>query len=292
MKKLSILFCLLTIFGASLSDAQILYKIDGNGLKESSYVFGSHHLAPIAIVEESGAMNYFDHTSRVVGEIDLTIDPLMLSLKLRPFMMAPADSTLSKLISAEDMELLDEQFQKWSPVPGMKLQMLEPLKPIAVTSMIAAGISTEAMPGFDSEEQLDTYFFKKGKERGMEIIGLETPEYQGEVLFESTPLTIQAEALVEMLRNPEQSVEAAAKLSKAYVDRDLDAMFELSKQDDEHPEFMEKMLNKRNAEWMEKLPEIINEAPSFIVVGALHLAGEKGILEYFRSLGYTVTPLY
>lgn len=292
MKKRVLIGLAICIGGSIAMNAQILYKIEGNGAKTPSYVFGSHHLSPISVVEESGVMEYFNQTDQVVGEIDLTIDPMTLSMKLQPHMMAPADSTLSVLLAGEDMEALNSQFQKWAPMPGMQLQMLEPLKPIAVATMTAARMSLEVMPGFDPNQQLDTYFFKTGQEQGKKITALETPEFQGTVLFDMTPLTVQAEALVEMLKNPEEAVDAAKKLSKAYQDRDLDAMLQVSKESDEHPEFMELILYKRNEDWMTKLPLIIEETPSFIVVGALHLAGPKGIIEGLKSQGFKVTPIY
>lgn len=277
---------------AVTAQAQILYKVEGNGSKSPSYVFGSHHLSPISIVEEAGVMEYFNQTDQVVGEIDLTMDPMAISLALQPYMMAPADSTLSVLLKGEDMDSLNAQFVKWAPMPGMQLQMLEPLKPMAVTTMLAAGMTQEVMPGFDPTQQLDTYFFQTGANDGKKIVGLETPEYQGEVLFNMTPLTVQAEALIEMLKNPEESVEAAKKLSEAYQNRDLEAMLAVSKEDEEHPEFMENILYKRNRDWMEKLPVIIEETPSFIVVGALHLAGPEGIIQGLKDKGFTVTPIY
>lgn len=288
--KVKILVAFLVL--AVTAQAQILYKVEGNGSKSPSYVFGSHHLSPISIVEEAGVMEYFNQTDQVVGEIDLTMDPMAISLALQPYMMAPADSTLSVLLKGEDMDSLNAQFVKWAPMPGMQLQMLEPLKPMAVTTMLAAGMTQEVMPGFDPTQQLDTYFFQTGANDGKKIVGLETPEYQGEVLFNMTPLTVQAEALIEMLKNPEESVEAAKKLSEAYQNRDLEAMLAVSKEDEEHPEFMENILYKRNRDWMEKLPVIIEETPSFIVVGALHLAGPEGIIQGLKDKGFTVTPIY
>lgn len=289
MKK----FCLVIALVASLcGNAQILYKIDGKDLPAPSYIFGSHHLSPISIVEESGVMDYFNQTQQVVGELDLTVDPMVISLALQPHMMAPADSTLSVLLAGEDMEALNAQFVKWAPMQGMQLQMLEPMKPMVVTTMMAVGMNAEVMPGFDPTQQLDSFFFQQGSKENKKIIGLETPEYQGTVLFDMTPLTVQAEALVDMLKNPDESVEMAKKLSQAYSARDLNAMIELSKEGEEHPEFMENILYKRNAEWLQKLPEIIESSPSFIVVGALHLAGPKGILEGLKNEGYTVTPIY
>lgn len=94
-----------------------------------------------------------------------------------------------------------------------------------------------------------------------------------------------------MLKDPEKSIQATKELTAAYEAQDLDKMSELSSKDNEHPEFMEALVDKRNAEWLQKLPSIMNDAPSFIAVGALHLAGDKGIIEGLRKAGYTVTPV-
>lgn len=291
MKKLIVLFSLI-LCASPIINAQILYKVEGKNNSKPSYVFGSHHLSPISVVEESGVMEYFNQTDQVVGEIDLTIDPMALSMALQPYMMAPSDSTLSVLLKGENLDSLNVQFVKWAPMPGMQLQMLEPLKPMAVSTMLAAGMSKEVMPGFDPTQQLDTYFFQMGVNDGKKIKALETPEYQGEVLFNMTPLTVQADALIQMLKNPEQSMNAAKKISDAYQQRDLNAMLEVSEEEDENPVFMENVLYKRNKDWMEKLPSIIDEDSSFIVVGALHLAGPQGIIQGLQDLGYVVTPIY
>lgn len=290
MKKVILGISLL--MAATSMDAQILYKVESVNGTKPSYVFGSHHLSPISIVEESGVMEYFNNTDQVVGEIDLTIDPMVLSMALQPYMMAPSDSTLSVLLKGENLDSLNVQFGKWAPMAGMQLQMLEPLKPMAISTMLAAAMSQEVMPGFDPNQQLDSYFFQTGVKDGKKILALETPEYQGEVLFNTTPLSYQAEALIDMLKNPDESIAAARKLSVAYQNRDLDAMLEISKADDQHPEFMEYILYKRNNNWMEKLPSIIEDSSSFIVVGALHLAGPEGIIQGLRDKGFIITPLY
>lgn len=291
MKKIITLIALI-VGGLTSLQAQIFYKIESKGKTAPSYIFGSHHLAPISVVEASGAMKYLDKVSQVVGEIDMGMDQIAMAMALLPYMTAPADSTLSVLLAGEDMEALNAQFQKWAPMPGMTLQMLDGLKPMAVSTMIAAGMSAESMPGFDPSQQLDAVFLMTGSEKGKKIIGLETPEYQGEILFNMTPLSIQAEALVDLLKNPQKAVDDARKLSAAYLERNMDTLLEVTAEEDEHPEFMEAVLYRRNAEWLQKLPSIIEEAPTFIVVGALHLAGERGLLEGLRARGFKVTPIY
>jgi uncharacterized protein YbaP (TraB family) len=40
---------------------------------------------------------------------------------------------------------------------------------------------------------------------------------------------------------------------------------------------------------MKQLPELLQQQSSFIAVGALHLAGEDGLVAQLRKAGYSVT---
>lgn len=273
------------------ASAQVLYKVEGNGLESPSYVFGTHHLAPISVIDQFGAKAPYERVSQVVGEIDMTQDQMVLMQAMQPHMMAPADSTLSKVIAPEDFTVISEEFKKWAPMQGMELSMLDMMKPMAVTTMIAATMAQQAMPGFNPAEQLDSWFQLQGKNEGKKIIPLETVEQQATVLFDSTPISYQAEALVELLKDPSKALENTKALTEAYNNQDLDKMLKLSEDEDEHPEFMIALLDKRNADWLTKLPAIFKEGPTFVAVGALHLAGDKGIVEGLRKLGYNVSPV-
>lgn len=273
------------------ASAQILYKVEGNGLASPSYVFGTHHLAPISVIEKFGVTDPYKSASQIVGEIDMTQNQMALAQAMQPHMMAPADSTLTKVIAKEDFTVISEEFKKWAPMQGMELSMLDMMKPMAVNTMIAATMAQQAMPGFNPAEQLDSWFQIQGKNEGKKIIPLETVEQQATLLFDTTPISYQAEALVELLKNPSKALENTKALTDAYNNQDLDKMLKLSEDEDEHPEFMTALLDKRNAVWLSKLPDIFKEAPTFVAVGALHLAGDKGIIEGLRKLGYKVTPV-
>lgn len=291
MMKLKSIIASLLLLAAVPASAQILYKVEGNGLTAPSYIFGTHHLAPLSVIEKTGADKCFKEASQVVGEIDMTQDQMKLGMAMQPHMIAPSDSTLSKVISPEDFTIISEEFKKWAPMPGMELSMLEGMKPMVASTMVAVGMAAQAMPGYNPQEQLDTYFQIQGKNEGKTITPLETVEYQASVLYDTTPIAFQAEALVEMLKDPSKAIQSSKDLTAAYDAEDLSKMLQLSEEDDEHPEFMVALLDKRNAEWLEKLPEIMKAAPSFIAVGALHLAGDKGIDEGLKKLGYNVTPV-
>ena len=157
--------------------------------------------------------------------------------------------------------------------------------------MAVVGMCVESMPGFDPQAQLDSWFQTTGKAAGKTIIPLETAEQQAVLLYDFTPISVQAEALVDLLKEPEKAMEQTKTLSDAYVRQDLKAMYELSMEDESHPEFMEAMLDKRNTDWLSKLPAIFEQGSTFVAVGALHLAGDKGVIEGLKKAGYTVTPI-
>lgn len=291
MKGFKFTVASLLLFMALPASAQLLYKVEGKNLKEPSYVFGTHHLAPVTVVEKVGALAPFEAASQVVGEIDMTQDQMALAMSMQPHMIAPTDSTLSKVISAEDFTIINEEFKKWAPAPGLELGMLDSMKPMVITSMVAVGMSAQAMPDYDPSQQLDSWFQENGKSKGKTIIPLETAEEQATILFDNTPISYQAEALVEMLKNPQEAIDNSVKLTELYNLQDVDGMLNLSYQEDAHPEFMTALLDNRNANWLKLLPAIFEKGSSFVAVGALHLPGEKGIIEGLRKQGYTVSPI-
>ncbi len=291
-KKFALVALVAFFFGVSAS-SQIFYKIEGKDLKAPSYIFGTHHLAPLSIIDSiPGCRDAYNSSKQVVGEIDMTIEQMQLAMKMQPYMMAPQDSTLSKVISAKDFERINEEFKKWAPMPGMDLKMLDMMKPMVVTSMVSVQMVRDKLPGFNPTEQLDTYFQLQGKQTGKNIVGLETPEYQAGILYGTEPISKQAKDLIELLDNPEEGIVNSEKLNKAYLAQDLEALLELAKSEDkESTPFMEILINKRNADWLTKLPAMMAETPAFIAVGALHLPGKNGVLEGLRKAGYKVTPI-
>lgn len=270
--------------------AQIFYKVEGNGLTEPSYLLGTHHLAPLSAVVDSipSVMEAFAGVQQVVGEIDMDQDQMSMAMKMQPFMTAPADSTLSQLLDPKTFQRVSAEFQNYAPMPGMKLEMFDAVKPMVVNAMVAVTMSQRAMPGFDPSQQLDSHFQALARKEGKQVVALETPEQQAELLYCSTPLAVQAEALVEMLDNPETQVENAKALTGAYLAHDLTRLLALARESEDSPEFFDLLLDRRNEQWLTQLPSIFAQAPTMVVVGAGHLAGPKGLVESLRRMGYVV----
>lgn len=288
MKKLAFtIFILLCVVISA--QAQILYKVSGNGLEKPSYLFGTHHLAPLSVfTENADAQEAFASAGQIVGEIDIEGNPLQVSAKMTPYMLAPIDSTLSKVIPSEQYAEADSLLQEILKTPEITLKTFEIFKPAVLTQQITVTIIIQNMPGYKAEEQLDYYFQLLGIEEGKKILAFETVEQQAEILFRSQSIQSQAEELLGILANPQDLVLEAQKLNNAYLAQDIDAMFQMAIAEDIDPDFFEKLTTQRNNNWIQQLPEIMKADSTFVAVGCLHLAGETGLVQQLRNLGYTV----
>lgn len=289
--KTGIVVAVALLSSAFCTQAQILYKITGNGLKEPSYIFGTHHLAPISVIDSVDARRAWSECRQVVGELDMTQDQMAMAAQMQSHMLAPPDSSLSKVLGPEKMAKYAPLFRQYAPMPGLELQMLDAMKPVVVTTMVSLGIVRESMPDFNPGQQLDAYFQTEGKKTGKRIIPLETAAQQAAYLYDSTYIADQAAALCSTLDDIGKAREQANRLNANYMKRDLQALLQFTKDEDSNPRMFETLLYNRNDNWMRLLPGIMQEAPAFIAVGALHLPGERGLLEQLRGMGYTVIPV-
>lgn len=84
-----------------------------------------------------------------------------------------------------------------------------------------------------------------------------------------------------------------AEVMKAWQDGDQATLINLLKEEMAPPKLQawleQTLLAERNRNWVKQWPGLPNE--SFIVVGALHLYGEQGLLALLEQQGWRITPL-
>jgi uncharacterized protein len=81
------------------------------------------------------------------------------------------------------------------------------------------------------------------------------------------------------------------KLEKCYTSQDLDCLVELMNSSGYSDIESNLLLRDRNLRWLPKLKENMKSESCFIAVGALHLAGESGLITLLEKEGYTVRPV-
>jgi uncharacterized protein YbaP (TraB family) len=56
--------------------------------------------------------------------------------------------------------------------------------------------------------------------------------------------------------------------------------------------FLRRLIDDRNVQMVERMLPRLQRGSTFIAIGALHLPGEKGILQLLAEKGYTVSVVY
>ena len=291
MKK--IILSLATLIIALSGNAQILYKVSGNGAKGNSYVMGTHHLAPISILDSLESFNSaINSVDAVYGEIDQSeMNSPQTQQKMMMAAMAPTDSTLSKVFTKEQFDSIDNVIKKYSGGQAT-LNMLEPMKPMLVGQQLTILMNLQVIPNFNPMQQLDTHVKAIGAQAGKEVNGFETVEFQINVLF-GDPISEQAEDLLESIHKEDMMKSFSFDLYNAYITQDIEKVRQLMIDPDLglEPEDEAKMLTNRNVNWVNQLKTILPQKSVFVCVGAGHLPGENGVLNLLRQAGYTITPV-
>ncbi len=289
MKKRLIFILATSVILTFQSNAQLLWKISGNGLEKPSYLFGTHHVAPIHICDSIAGFNEaFNSCKQLYGELELD-DIQAVSKEIAKYTLLPQDSLLDKLYTPEEYKLIDEVVKKNMGVSADQLKML---KPVTISTQLSVIISMQAFNDFNPTLPLDAFLQKKAKEQGMSVKGFETSLFQAQILF-GEPLPQQASALLKTIKHFDKMKLFIIEMCDVYMKQDLDSIFKLM-QDPElsfTPEEMNRLVNNRNHNWSQQLKDILPQQPTFIVVGGGHLPGSNGLIELLRKQGFTVTPV-
>lgn len=289
---LPVLVALLISHSASVANAQatvenaLFWKIQRSDLPAPSYLFGTFHLMGAHYVDSlDGVLEGFEKCTVVVGEIllDSSITmKLMVAARLE-------GTTLDRLLSPEDYHAVDTWFKELS---GMDLARFNAMNPVTIQNLMMAMLQQKYYPSpGNGDEPMDLYFQHLGRLRGKELLGLENLDVQINALFKQFPIERQAEMLADFVRNRERALNELRQMNASYRKGDLQQLERLLAEQNYTKSESTILLDERNKQWMKTLPTLLREHPTFVAVGALHLAGEKGLVSLLRKAGYTVTSL-
>lgn len=260
----------------------LLWEISGNGLPQKSYLFGTIHLIEEKDFELSDvAKDRFSRTQELYLELDMD-DP---SILMQGFMGIMMDNgvTLKDLVNEDEYLTLERYFED---SVGMNLAMFETIKPILLSSFMEEQLATGKMISYES------VFIEMAKEREMEVLGLETVEYQMS-MFDSIPYEQQANMLLESINDKSDSSKDQFKeMIDLYLTQDIDALSKsITEEASELSNFETLLIINRNKNWIPIIAERSKKLPTFFAVGAGHLGGKEGVVNLLRDAGFTMTPL-
>ena len=284
---------ILTILSLSLlcltSNAQLVWKISGNGIKKPSYILGTHHGCLFTYCDSiPGLMKAFDKVDNIIGEINMIefseMSPERMQ-KMQAMMMMPADTSLPSLFSTEEAAKVNEWLGKKM---GASLEMLSVMKPMTIMVTVQNKEMMEVIPEIATMTTIDKHMQTLGQRKGKTIGELETADYQMELLYGNS-LEEQADALLEMIDHGD-SKGLLQQLTNAYKSQNLDTLWKVFQEQMTGYEY-DAIVKVRNLNWEKQMKELLPKQSTLFVVGAGHLPGESGMINLLREAGYKIKPV-
>lgn len=262
-------------------DKGILWKISSAGGK-NSYLFGTIHVDDPDVIRLNRKLIRAIQRSKTMS-LELIPDP-QLQQKAMLAMLYTDGRSLKSVVGPS----LYQRSIKAMDARGMPEQLVSLMKPWAVSTMLS-------LPKPKSGEFLDKKLYKLAKIRGLKTYALESFAEQMTV-FNSLTRKEQIKMLKHTLNDLKNIPAQFEQLKKAWLNSDLALLESLSMQQldssSSSSRFKESILDNRNITMLERMQPRLDEGRAFIAVGALHLAGKKGLLHLLAEKGYSVEAVY
>jgi len=257
----------------------------------SSYLLGSIHLLKKEVYPLNPVIeNSFDKCGALVLEANLSGDNLAkASFAALQKGMYQGEDTLEKNVSAKTYRLAAEKLK----AIGLTIDTFKKFKPWML-AMTVQSFQLIKM-GFQAEYGIDFYFSKKAEEVKKEILELEGFEFQVNLL-NSFSVKEQEDFLFSSLVESDKLEKEIDKIVNAWLfgnAKQLEEVFLDSVK--KYPELEgvnKRFLDDRNVKMVEKIVQFIKEGKKcFVIVGAAHMVGKKGVVQLLKDMGYNVEQL-
>jgi len=272
---------------ASAEQKTFLWKV--RSVTTTVYLLGSVHFMKKEIyplnrkIEEA-----FEKSDLLVVEANVNDVSKIDVGKLIETAFYTGDDTLEKHVSSETYELVKKEFEGL----GFPIWIVSKQKP---WFLALSCTSLELMrQGFDPTYGLDMHFLNEasGKKK---IKELESMDYQINLLsgFSDSEQEAFLRYTLKEVNSVDKEVDEVVKAWKNGDEKGMEAVARGAFQDNGTlASVYEKLIYERNRNMASKIEEYLQTGQTyFVVVGAAHLVGDKGILELLRMRGYTVTQL-
>jgi uncharacterized protein YbaP (TraB family) len=242
------------------------------------YLLGSVHVANKEMYPLPKAIeDAFAACDKLVVEVnEESVDQVKLMQTMMGTGMYKAGDSITKHLSEKCNKALKE-FDEKNSLP-MGYTMMKPWL-LAVTITV-----TEVQKlGFDPSLGIDKHFMTAAKEKKKEILELESVDFQLGVLSGFSD-ELQEKFLLSTFLEIGTIKAEFEKMIKAWKSGDVDNMekllFKPLKEDPELKPVYDKLFFDRNAGMTDKIEGYIaSKKPHFVVMGAGHLVGDKGIVK-------------
>ena len=250
---------------------------------KTAYLGGSVHSLPRSDYPLPAAyLRAFDASSRIAFEVDArALQESTKSLvqngkyrrgdSLKSHVDARTYAYMSRLFGL--MNVAEESFSQY--------------RPWFIVLMLQSASLRRSSP----KAGVDEIFMKRAAKRSMPVVGLESVQEHARVYSGLTDR--ESEILLLSTFIPSETRRGDDDVMKAWHRGDAETLARIMEQESkEFPAFNERLLGARNRAWIPRIDDFLASGHTyFVVVGAGHFGGSKGLLALLRAKGYQIEQL-
>ncbi len=265
----------------------LLWKISGNGLKKTSYLYGTMHVSSKAAYHLS---DQFYESIKEVEVVGLESDPSKWIEEMDKYNMLDYFNDRNNGLGYTFGNFYADAFKLRVPDNKLYEGMLA-FDPEIINSLLFRNSQSKA--NFEENTYIDLFIYQAGAKWDKKIVSLED--------FKTSVIMGKLAAMPDVDEKEKENYDESynkygdyksfESLEDAYRNGDLDAIDSLNKagyQTENHKKFL---IEDRNIIFVHNMDSIMQKQSLFTGVGAAHLPGENGVIELLRKKGYTVEPI-
>lgn len=287
MKRFFVLLLILSVLSPNLNAQNgkpwpntLLWKISGNGLTKSSFLYGTMHLQDKRLFYFTDSLyHYLEQADGYSMEIDL-----------REMM----DSVMQKLLDDREEEIFDtkrfdrkEEKKKILDSLLQNVKLYNDKKSKKQLQRFRQEKMDKALKNKEMPTIMDAYLYTIARKKGKWVGGIEDVQDQLSILDE-----FGADVTDDELMAPDaEMVSSLEKMIEIYLTSDLNKIEQyILKQLSDGSE--DRIFIQRNIKMARRMDSLANIRSMFFAVGAAHLPGDTGVITLLRKKGYRVEPVF
>lgn len=269
--------------------AQVLYQISGNGCAAKSYIFATNILTDISFLDTiPNIFKCYGASDKVVTEFAMQDYEAIAAL--RQAALLPDSVRLMNFYTDDEYRRIDEALLL---ATGLGLEKLGRMKPQYLTEMFRMEM-LKKWAGYNEERSSAHFFEAVAVQQGKAVFGLDDVGETMFMTFDREPFHWQCKELINIVDYPELEVRQEKAIRNLYKQgRLLDISYQVSSPDNKssisYSDYQIYM--RRNRTWVKRLRPFLAEGKAFIVLNAVYLGGEEGLLSVLKAAGYKVKPV-
>ena len=270
----------------------VMWRITRDGLKPS-FLLGTMHSADPRVTQIPAAADAaFASADTVLIENTEVLDKATMTealVRYKEMTLLLDGSTLDQKIANDSVPLLQASVE----ARNMPWEIARHMQPWMVAAAIAIPVCEVAAKS-GGAEVLDSIIGKRALADGKTLIGLETIEEQFKAVS-GIPQEFHVNALSETLQLSDMTDSMMETTKLLYLQGETGMLLPLVRaysprtySGKGYAEFQELLVSRRNHTMAERAAQYLEQGNVFMAVGALHLAGEQGLVNLLRHQGFKV----